>query len=88
VRNSGYHHRKYTIVWCISWEFHIDPVTDPPESESHRDDDSEYIDESPEWVLIPFCKKKYSKDSSKKSSMKAHPTFPDFDHLDRMLYKK
>jgi hypothetical protein len=88
VRDSRYHHRKYTIVWSISWELHIDPVTDPPEPESHRYDDSESIDESPEWVLIPLCKKKHSQYGSKESSMEAHSTFPDFDHLNRMFHKK
>ncbi len=26
------HHREYPIIWCISWEFLIDPVTDSTET--------------------------------------------------------
>ena len=87
MRNSGYHHREYTIIWRISWEFSVDPVTDASESECDRYDDSESIYESPELVLIPLRKKKHGKYSPEESSMEAHPTFPDPYHLEWMLYE-
>jgi hypothetical protein len=45
VGYSGDHHRKYSIIGCVSWELLIDPVTDPTEPECHWDDHRERIDE-------------------------------------------
>ena len=86
--NSRDHHREGAVVWTISWEFPIDPVTDTTETESNRNTYCEDICDLKESVSVFSRKKKNSYEYSEESTMKTHSSLPDREDLYRVLYKK
>jgi hypothetical protein len=81
VSHSRDHHREWTIVWAVSWEFCVNPVADTTESESYWDTHCEDISDLEESISIPLGKEKNCEENSEESPMEAHASLPDREYL-------